>query len=103
GGIARAVVPQALTPVLAGLAGGLGVALLGRGVLAAMLFQVNPSNPAVLASAAGSVLLAAAGACLGPAVRTGTLAALRAERRWNTRGRPRASSLDWWRRSDAWT
>ena len=82
GGIARAVVPQALTPVLAGLAGGLGVALLGRGVLAAMLFQVNPSNPAVLAAAAGSVLLAAAGACLGPArraVRTDPLAALRAE------------------------
>lgn len=76
------VLRQALAPVLTGLVAGLAAAILARGVLAALLFQVSPSSPLVLAAVALLVSLAALAACLGPAhraVRTDPLLALRAE------------------------
>lgn len=76
------IVRQALAPVLAGVVAGLIVAVAAGRLLAAMLFEVSPASPPVLAAVAIAVLLAALVACLWPAHRaTGTdpLGALRAE------------------------
>ncbi|HUX66956.1 MAG TPA: ADOP family duplicated permease [Terriglobales bacterium] len=80
--LGRLVLRQALAPVLAGVLAGLAAAFaLGR-LLAALLFQVSPANPALLAAAALAVLAAAVAACALPALRAGRadpLAALRAD------------------------
>lgn len=78
----RLVLSQALVPVSGGVATGLLAALAARRLLASLLFEVSPANPAVLAAVAAAVLVAAAAACLRPAfsaTRTDPLAALRAE------------------------
>lgn len=76
------VLRQALVPVVAGAVGGVVAALaLGR-LLAALLFQVSPASPGVLAGVALAVVAAAVVACIAPARRacsTDPLAALRAE------------------------
>jgi ABC-type antimicrobial peptide transport system permease subunit len=82
GTIWGAVMRQALSPVIAGLGGGLTTAVVTGPLLRSLLFHVNPTNPAVLVAAVATVGTAAACACLGPAyraTRTDPLRALRAE------------------------
>jgi putative ABC transport system permease protein len=77
-----AVMLQALSPVIAGLGGGLTTAVLTGPLLRSLLFHVNPANPAVLVAAVATVGIAAVCACLGPAyraTRTDPLRALRAD------------------------
>jgi len=82
GTIWGAVMRQALSPVIAGLGGGLTTAVLTGPLLRSLLFHVNPTNPAVVMAAVATVGIAAVCACLGPAyraTRTDPLRALRAE------------------------
>src|SRR5262245_47597289 len=82
GTIWSAVMRQALIPVIAGLVSGLTTAVLTGPLLRSLLFEVNPTNPAVLAAAVATVGIAAVCACLGPAyrpTRPDPLRALRAD------------------------
>ncbi len=82
GHIYAAVFRQVLAPVTAGLAAGLAGALASGRVLAALLYQVSPRDPLVMAAAPAVLLIVAAAACFGPArraTRTDPLAALRQE------------------------
>jgi len=82
GTIWSAVMRQALSPVIAGLASGLTTAVLTGPLLRSLLFHVNPASPAVLVAAVATVGIAAVCACLGPAyraTRTDPLRALRAD------------------------
>lgn len=65
----RLILRQALAPVVAGVAVGLVAALAAGRLLAALLFQVSPSTPVVLAPVALAVVVAAGAACLLPARR----------------------------------
>ena len=76
------VLRHALGPVVWGVAAGLVVALAARRMLASLLFDVSPANPAVLAAVAAAVLIAAVVASLQPAfraTRTDPIKALRSE------------------------
>ncbi|HEY7789894.1 MAG TPA: ABC transporter permease [Vicinamibacterales bacterium] len=76
------VLRQALAPVAWGVLAGVVAALATGRVLESLLFEIRPSNPAVLITVALVVLLAAAAACLLPArraTRTDPTSALRAE------------------------
>jgi putative ABC transport system permease protein len=76
------VLRQALTPVACGVAAGVLAALAGGRALATLLFEIQPTDPAVLATVSIVVMLAAAAACLLPArraTRTDPMLALRAE------------------------
>ncbi|MDE3155267.1 MAG: ABC transporter permease [Acidobacteriota bacterium] len=78
----RLVLRHALGPVAWGVAAGLVVALAARRVLASLLFDVSPANPAVLVAVAAAVLTAAVVASLHPAfraTRTDPIRALRSE------------------------
>jgi predicted permease len=81
-GIVRLALRQGLAPTLAGMAGGALAALVGGRVLAGLLFDIRPSHPpALLATAAALVAVAAAAAWL-PARGAGRISpasALRAE------------------------
>ncbi len=73
---------QALVPVGVGALAGVGVALVGGRLLQGLLYGIGADNPAVLGTAAGVVLLAAALACVLPARRATRVdpnAVLRAE------------------------
>ncbi len=81
-GLQRLVVTQALRPVVAGLVVGLGAAAAGSGLIAGLLYGVDPLEPAAFLAAITVLLLAAAGAAFWPAYRAGTVDAaesLRAE------------------------
>jgi macrolide transport system ATP-binding/permease protein len=67
--VRRMVVRQGLTPVAVGIVIGLGLGLIVARALAAMLFEVSPSEPLVIAATLLIVLAAAVAACLGPAAR----------------------------------
>jgi putative ABC transport system permease protein len=76
------VLRQALTPVACGVAAGVAAALASGRALASLLFEIQPTDPAVLATVGIVVILAAAAACLLPArraTRTDPTLALRAE------------------------
>jgi putative ABC transport system permease protein len=76
------VLRQALTPVAWGVAAGVIAALASGRALATLLFEIQPTDPAVLTTVAIVVILAAAAACLLPARRathTDPTLALRAE------------------------
>lgn len=82
GAIWSAIVREALTPVIAGLAVGLVAALFAGNLLTPMLFQTRATSPAVFGVVAACVGLAGLLACLAPArhaVKTDPLLALRAE------------------------
>jgi putative ABC transport system permease protein len=82
GNLWRLILGQALTPVAMGVVAGLVVALATGRLLAALLFQVSPTTPLVLAPAALAVLAAAGAACLLPAnraIRADPWPAIRAE------------------------
>lgn len=67
--VRRMVVRQGLTPVAVGIVIGLGLGLIVARALAAMFFEVSPSEPLVIAATLLIVLAAALAACLGPAAR----------------------------------
>jgi putative ABC transport system permease protein len=60
---------RALRPIVAGLAVGLAGALAASRLLASLLFEVKPSDPATFALAAAVLGAVALGACLIPALR----------------------------------
>ncbi|HTT65682.1 MAG TPA: ABC transporter permease [Bryobacteraceae bacterium] len=62
-------VARALRPILAGLAAGLAGALAASRLLASLLFEVKPSDPAAFALAGVLLAAVALGACLIPARR----------------------------------
>jgi len=76
------VLRQALTPVACGVAAGMTAALAAGRALASQLFEIQPTDPTVLATVGVVVMLAAAAACLLPArraTRTDPTLALRSE------------------------
>jgi putative ABC transport system permease protein len=80
GHITRTVLLEALTPVLAGLAIGAGVAAALGSIVAALLFEVSPRDPIVFTAVAVLILAAALVACAAPlakALRTSPMLALR--------------------------
>ncbi len=66
GDVVGLVLRESLRPVLVGLALGLAAALAMSRVVASMLYEVAPSDPLVLASVIGAVVIAAMLACLLP-------------------------------------
>jgi predicted permease len=84
--VAAMVVGEALTTVATGLAIGIPAAILAalaaRGLLAGVLFELSPTDPLILSSAAAAILLIAALAAFAPARRAGRIepvAAVRCE------------------------
>jgi ABC-type antimicrobial peptide transport system permease subunit len=67
--ILRLVLRQALSPTLAGLAIGIGAALLATRALSTLLFEIAPSDPVTFVSVASGLLTIAACASLVPAMR----------------------------------
>jgi ABC-type antimicrobial peptide transport system permease subunit len=81
-GLLGMVVRQGMTPVLAGLAGGIVVALVVARAIRSMLFGVEPSDPVTIAGVILVLLVVGALACFMPARRAigiDALAALRLE------------------------
>ncbi|MGH9675116.1 MAG: FtsX-like permease family protein, partial [Bryobacteraceae bacterium] len=76
------VIRQGMTPVVVGLAAGVAVALfLGRAIRG-LLFEVQPTDPLIVAGVAAVVVVIGVVACLIPARRAAgrdTVAALRFE------------------------
>ena len=69
GSVLRLVLAQGLRWTTVGLVVGLGAALLSGSLLAAFLFDVRPTSPAAIGVVTVSLVVVAALACLGPAVR----------------------------------
>ena len=80
--ITRLTMARGVAPIALGVVIGLVLALAGGKLVAALLFQVSPHDPMVLASVSAVLLLAAAAASLAPAIRAtraDPMTALRAE------------------------
>jgi putative ABC transport system permease protein len=69
-GVERLALRQGMTPVLLGLAAGIGVALFATRLLADQLFQIQARDPSTLIAASAVFVLVAAAACWMPARRT---------------------------------
>jgi putative ABC transport system permease protein len=69
GALARLVTAQGLMLALVGVVLGLAGTQFARGLLSDVLFETRPTDLLALSSAAGVLVLAAAGACLAPALR----------------------------------
>ncbi len=69
GALARLVTAQGLMLAILGVALGLAGAQLARGLLRDVLFETRPTDMLALTTAAGVLVLAAASACLAPALR----------------------------------
>lgn len=69
GSLFKIVFAYGLTPVVLGLAAGLGIVVASARVLRQFLFEVTPTDPATYAAAAGLVILAALLGCYVPARR----------------------------------
>jgi putative ABC transport system permease protein len=69
GEVLRQVVGEGLLYTIAGLAVGLVVSLAAMRGLSALLFEVAPGDPLTLAVVGATLLVVAAGACMGPALR----------------------------------
>ena len=67
--LARLVTTQGLLLALLGVVLGLAVAQVARGLLQDVLFETRPTDMLALTAAAGVLVLAAATACLAPALR----------------------------------
>jgi putative ABC transport system permease protein len=74
------VVCQGMTPVLLGLAAGLGAALLLGRLIASQLYGVSASDPLTITTVTGLLLLVALGACWMPARRAARIDPVRALR-----------------------
>jgi len=64
------------------VAAGIALAIIGGRFVAALLYGIEPGDPAVIASVAAALLLVSAGAALGPAwraARVNPVTALRVE------------------------
>jgi ABC-type antimicrobial peptide transport system permease subunit len=72
--LARLVARHGLMLAVIGVAGGLAGTQLARGVLRSVLFQTRTTDVAAMAAAAVLLILAAALACLAPAVRAARVA-----------------------------
>ena len=73
---------RGLLPALAGLVAGAALALAGAKVVASLFFQTTPTDPLVIGTVTGLLVVAAATACLLPglrAARTDPVVALRAD------------------------
>jgi putative ABC transport system permease protein len=71
----RRILHTGLTLTAAGLAAGLGGAMLFANVLRTQLFEIPPQDPRTFASVAGVLLVAALAACVVPAMRAARLPA----------------------------
>lgn len=71
---------QAMRPVVAGLLAGVAGALVAGRLLASLLYEVSPRDPATMAVVAGILLAVALAACLVPARRAARVAPLEALR-----------------------
>ena len=71
--VARAIVGQGGIVALAGIAIGLTAALAGTRLIASLLYQVDPRDPAIFAATATTLLLVAMAACWLPARRAARL------------------------------
>jgi putative ABC transport system permease protein len=80
GAIAMAIVRQGGLVTLVGLAVGLGAALAGGRLIQALLYDVSPWDPVVLAVTTGGLLMVALAACWVPARRAARLSPLEALR-----------------------
>jgi putative ABC transport system permease protein len=69
-GVERLAVRQGMTPVLVGLAAGIGVALFATRLLADQLFQIQARDPSTLIATSAVFVVVAAAACWMPARRT---------------------------------
>ena len=69
GRVTALMVRQAFVPAAIGIAAGIFVAFLSSRVLAAFLFEIEPTDPATFGAAIGLFLVASAAACLVPALR----------------------------------
>ena len=78
--IAGMVLRQGIRPVVAGLAAGVGCALVAGKFIASQLYGVAPDDPLTIAAVALALLAAGAGACLIPARRAMRIHSMRALR-----------------------
>ena len=78
--VLRLVLREGMLLTLAGVVGGLMVAFVGARALAAVLFEVKPSDPVTFIGVTGLLLLVAAVACFVPARRASRVDPLRALR-----------------------
>jgi len=78
--VVRMIVRQGLTPVTIGLAAGVAGALALTRVVAALLFAIEPTDPATYAAVLGVLGAVAAFACLMPARRAAAIDPMRALR-----------------------
>jgi putative ABC transport system permease protein len=67
--IHRLILGEGMSATLAGLAGGIAMAIAAGRVLESLLYEVSPAEPAVLAAVAVVLASAAAAACYVPARR----------------------------------
>jgi predicted permease len=74
------VLRDGLMPVLIGAAAGVGIAAGFARVVGSLLFEVSPSNPAIVASAIGVLVAVGTTACLLPAHRAAAIDPMRALR-----------------------
>lgn len=75
------VLRDGLMPVLVGAAAGVGIAARFARVVGSLLFEVSPSNPAIVASAVSVLMAVGAAACLLPARRAAAIDPMRALRK----------------------
>jgi predicted permease len=75
--IRRLVIAEGLAPVAAGLAAGLVLSWAAGKMVSALLFDVRPGDPLVMAGAAATITVATLIACAGPARRAGATTSLR--------------------------
>jgi len=68
-GVGGLVLGQSAVLVAAGLMAGLAIVLLAEGALARVLYEVSPTDPASMVTAAGLLVLTALVACVPPALR----------------------------------
>jgi len=78
--VAGMVLRQGIRPVVAGLAAGVGCALVAGKSIASQLYGVAPDDPLTIAAVALALLVAGAGACLIPARRAMRIHPMRALR-----------------------
>ena len=74
------VLRDGMTPVLVGAAAGVGITAGFARIVGSLLFEVSPSNPAIVAGAVGVLLAVGIAACLLPARRAAAIDPMRALR-----------------------
>ena len=74
------VLRDGMMPVLVGAAAGVGITAGFARVVGSLLFEVNPSNPAIVTAAVGVLVAVGVLACLLPARRAAAIDPMRALR-----------------------